>query len=197
MDGSGKSIHSAWYVNRLREYGFKVLSTREPGGCDLSNALRELLLQHNMDVSTELLMVFASRNEHICKTIRPALNEGVWVVCERFVDSTYAYQGAGRGCDHHRIAFLEDWICAGIKPVRTYFLKTPQILARKRIAERGGQKDRFEQEDADFFDRVNLCFENLFLQNPERCRIINATLSINAIHDILEEDIYYFAQSTL
>lgn len=108
IDGAGKSTHVDWYVERLRARGLEVVQTREPGGSELAETLRELLLRRKMGMRAELLLMFAARSDHLERVIRPALAAGRWVVCDRFTDSTWAYQGSGRGAPAERIAWLEE-----------------------------------------------------------------------------------------
>ena len=118
IDGAGKSTHIDWYAERLRARGIRAITTREPGGSELGEKLRTVLLSQPMTVETETLLMFAARSEHLSQLIRPALADGAWVICDRFTDSTFAYQGGGRGVPLEHIAALEQWVHAGLQPDR-------------------------------------------------------------------------------
>jgi dTMP kinase len=188
IDGAGKSTHVGWYVERLRQRGLPVLLTREPGGSALAESLRELLLHQPMSLDTELLLVFAARRDHLERTVRPALAAGQWVVCDRFTDSTYAYQGGGRGAPLERIAQLEAWVHGDLQPQRTYlFDLAPDEAAQRRSAVRAA--DRFEAEDLAFFERVRRGYLDRVAQAPQRFMLIDGKQSIADIRKLLEEDI--------
>lgn len=177
IEGAGKSSHIDAIRARLEERGHRVVVTREPGGAPLSEAVRALLLDpdnHGMHADTELLLVFAARAEHLAKTIRPALEKGAWVVCDRFTDATYAYQGGGRGIDARRIAALEEWVQGDLRPDLVLVLDLEPEAGLKRAAERSA-KDRFEQEDAEFFRRVRQSYLERAKAHPDRYRIIDAS----------------------
>lgn len=188
IDGAGKSTHIAWYAECLRERGLEVLVTREPGGTPLAERLRDLLLSEPMSIETETLLMFAARREHLERSILPALARGAWVVCDRFTDSTYAYQGGGRGVDAARIATLEDWVQGGFQPHRTYlFDLPPDEAARRRAAARAA--DRFEAEDLAFFGRVGDAYHERVRTHPGRFVLIDGRRSIPDIRKTLEKDI--------
>lgn len=153
IDGAGKSSHiealSAW----LRARGHEVVLTREPGGTPLAEQLRELVLHAPMDALTESLLVFAARRDHLQQCIEPALARGATVLCDRFTDATFAYQGHGRGFDVEVLAQLEQWVQHGRQPDLTiWFDVTPEVAAERRAAARA--PDRFERQDLAFFQRV-------------------------------------------
>jgi dTMP kinase len=153
IDGAGKSTHIAPLAERLRARGTAVVCTREPGGTPLAEALRELLLHEKMDGVAETLLVFAARRDHIEAVIAPALARGNVVLCDRFSDATFAYQGAGRGQDEAVLQSLEAWVQAGLQPDLTlWFDVAPALAAARRAAARAA--DRFEAEDLAFFERV-------------------------------------------
>jgi dTMP kinase len=153
IDGAGKSSHIEALAQWLRERGREVLLTREPGGTALAERLRELLLHEAMDALTESLLVFAARRDHLRQCIEPALARGATVLCDRFTDATFAYQGGGRGFDLDVLGRLEGWVQEGRQPDLTlWFDLPPQIAAQRRAAARAA--DRFEREDAVFFTRV-------------------------------------------
>ncbi len=188
IDGAGKSTHLDWYVERLRSRGVDVVQTREPGGSPLAESLRELLLHREMSIDTELLLMFAARRDHLERLIRPALAAGQWVVCDRFTDSTYAYQGAGRGAAIQRIAWLEQWAHGDLQPARTYlFDLDPALAARRRAAARA--PDRFETEDIAFFERVRAGYRARADADPSRCVVLDGGRAISEIRVILEQDI--------
>lgn len=187
IDGAGKSTHIGWYVERLRALGREVVHTREPGGSALAESLRELLLQRPMPLTSELLLVFAARQDHLEQQIRPALAAGKWVVCDRFTDSTYAYQGAGRGAPLERIAWLEAWVHGDLQPDRTYLFDLDPALAAQRRATRA--PDRFEAEDTAFFERVRQGYRRRAAADPGRFRILGSDGSLETLRKLLEQDI--------
>jgi dTMP kinase len=163
IDGAGKSSHITTIADLLRSNAFEVIVTREPGGTDLAEKLRQLILNDAMDPMTEALLVFAARRDHIQKVIRPALADGKVVLCDRFTDSTWAYQGYGRGFNHGVLDRLEDWVqrdhlwpAAGgelLQPDATFLYDLEPTVAARRLAG-ARQPDRFEAEQAEFFERV-------------------------------------------
>jgi dTMP kinase len=153
IDGAGKSSHIEALAQWLRERGREVLLTREPGGTALAERLRELLLHQPMDALTESLLVFAARRDHLRQAIEPALACGTTVLCDRFTDATFAYQGGGRGFDAQVLGQLENWVQEGRQPdVTLWFDLPPAVAAQRRAAARAA--DRFESEDEVFFERV-------------------------------------------
>jgi dTMP kinase len=153
IDGAGKSSHIESVAEALRERGEVVLLTREPGGTPLAEKLRELFLHQSMDTLTEALLVFAARRDHLHTRIEPALASGTTVLCDRFTDATFAYQGAGRGFDLNVLVELERWVQAGRQPDLTlWFDVPPAVAARRRAATR--EPDRLEREAEAFFERV-------------------------------------------
>lgn len=188
IDGAGKSTHIGWYIDRLRERGLQVVQTREPGGSPLAESLRELLLHREMPIDTELLLMFAARRDHLDRLIRPALAAGNWVVCDRFTDSTYAYQGAGRGASTDRIAWLEQWVHGDLQPHRTcLFDLAPAVAAGRRAAARA--PDRFEVEDLAFFERVRRGYLDRARADPARFVVLDGGQAVDRIRAILEKDI--------
>ena len=182
-EGAGKSTQVAYVEDCLKKAGKTVRVTREPGGTELSEAIRELLLDHrqtSMDADTELLLMFAARAQHIAELIRPALDAGEWVLCDRFTDATYAYQGGGRGIDANRIASLEDWVQGELRPDLTLLLDLPIDVGMSRAGERG-ELDRFEREQQDFFDRVRQTYLKMADQHPGRYRIVDASQDIQQV----------------
>ncbi len=174
IDGAGKSTHIDALAERLRKGGGEVVMTREPGGTALAEKLRELVLHAPMDALTEALVVFAARRDHIQQVIAPALARGATVLCDRFTDATFAYQGAGRGFDTEVLATLETWVQQGLQPDLTFWFDLPaETAAERRAAARA--PDRFEQLDVNFFNRVRSGYEARRQQSPERFARIDAS----------------------
>jgi dTMP kinase len=175
-EGSGKSTNLNHIHQRLQQAGIEVILTREPGGTPLGEAIRELLLDHRqqaMASDTELLLMFAARAQHLNELILPSLAAGKWVLCDRFTDATYAYQGAGRGIDNERIAQLEQWVQGELRPDLTLFLDLPVAQGLARAGERA-ELDRFEREEVVFFERVRQGYLNQAAAQPQRYRVVDA-----------------------
>ncbi len=167
IDGAGKSTHLANTARWLREQGREVVVTREPGGTPLAEALRELVLHRPMDALTEALLMFAARRDHLAGLIEPALQRGAFVVCDRFTDASFAYQGAGRGFDLEVLTLLETWVQQGRQPdLSVWFDLPPAVAAQRRSAVR--EPDRFEQQDEAFFERVRDGYAARARSHPER-----------------------------
>ena len=189
IDGAGKSSHVEWLAEQLRHRGKSVRVTREPGGTPLGERLRELLLGQAMHLETETLLMFAARREHLASVIEPALERGDWVVCDRFTDATYAYQGGGRGLDRHKFADLERWVHGHLQPDLTLLFDLPFSVARERIALQTRELDRFEQERADFHARVRQAYLERALSAPRRIQVINADQPLSVIKKLVEESV--------
>jgi dTMP kinase len=189
IDGAGKSTHITALIELLRARGLEVVSTREPGGTPLGEKLRELLLHEAMHLETEALLMFAARREHLAAVIEPALSRGVWVVCDRFSDATYAYQGGGRGLDKAKFASLEHWVHGHLQPDLTFLFDLPPEVARGRIAEQGRALDKFEQEQADFHGRVRQAYLERAAAAPRRICVVNAGQRLEEIKKIVEETV--------
>ena len=174
IDGAGKSTHIEAVAERLRAQGAEVLCTREPGGTPLSERLRELLLHAPMDPLTEALLVFAARRDHVETAIRPALERGASVLCDRFTDATFAYQGGGRGFDLEVLGDLERWVHGGLQPDLTFWFDLPAALAAERRAA-ARTPDRFELQDEAFFERVIDGYRARAAAAPSRFARIDAT----------------------
>ncbi len=174
-EGAGKSTNLAFIKDYLESRGREVVLTREPGGTPLGERIRDLLLDPDgaMASDTELLLMFAARAEHIAKVIRPALEAGKWVLCDRFTDASYAYQGGGRGIPREHIGVLEQWVQQGLKPDRTLLLDLPIEVGMQR-ADARGERDRFENEKQAFFERVRACYRDMAAAEPGRYRVIDA-----------------------
>ncbi len=189
IDGAGKSSHIAGVTEFVRARGLNVVSTREPGGTPLGEKLRELLLHEDMHLETEALLMFAARREHLAQVIEPALARGDWVVCDRFSDATYAYQGGGRGLDTKKFAELEQWVHGHLQPDLTFLFDLPPAVAGERIAAQGRELDRFEQERADFHVRVRHAYLERAAAAPQRIRVINADQPLELIKKQVEETV--------
>lgn len=187
IDGAGKSSHVEWLAGWLREQGKTVRVTREPGGTPLGEKLRGLLLSEPMHLETETLLMFAARREHLAQVIEPALERGEWVVCDRFTDATYAYQGGGRGLCRNKLQSLERWVHDHLQPDLTLLFDLPFDVARERIAHSTRELDRFEQERADFHERVRLAYLDRATANPRRIQVIDANHAIDEIRATLED----------
>lgn len=186
IDGAGKSSHVEWLAELLRARGLVVHVTREPGGTELGEKLRQMLLNDPMHLETEALLMFAARREHLARVIEPALARGEWVVCDRFSDATYAYQGGGRGLDRAKLLALEHWVHEHVQPNLTLLFDLPLEIARERIALASRVLDRFEQERADFHERVRHAYLERAHANPHRIQVIDANNSLDDIRKRLE-----------
>ena len=180
IDGAGKSTHIEAVARRLREAGATVVLTREPGGTALAERLRELLLHEGMDVLTEALLVFAARRDHIAQVIAPALAAGHTVLCDRFTDATFAYQGGGRGAPLAVLAQLERLVQGELQPDLTIWFDLPAALAAQRRAQ-ARAADRFEQQDLDFFERVRSGYAARANAMPQRFACIDAAHERTAV----------------
>jgi dTMP kinase len=187
IDGAGKSSHVEWLADSLRARGLVVHVTREPGGTELGEKLRTLLLNEAMHLETETLLMFAARREHLARLIEPALARGEWVICDRFSDATYAYQGGGRGLDRAKFLALEHWVHENLQPDLTLLFDLPLEVARERIAVASRVLDRFEQERADFHERVRQAYLERAHTNPSRIRVIDANNTLESIRKTLEQ----------
>ena len=177
VEGAGKTTALEAMASHLAERGHAPLVTREPGGTDLGEAVRGLLLDHagdGMCADTEALLIFAARAEHLHRVVRPALEAGQWVLCDRFTDATYAYQGAGRGLGNERVAVLEDWVQGSLRPDLTLVLDLPVSQGRARAGGRSAP-DRFEREQDAFFERVRACYLRRATDEPQRVRVVDAS----------------------
>lgn len=182
-EGAGKSTQIRRIQEALERTGHACLVTREPGGTPLGEALRDVLLHHPgpIGAETELLLMFAARAEHLSRVIEPALAAGTWVLCDRFTDATYAYQGGGRGIDAARIGTIEQWVQGDRRPDMTVVLDVPVEVGHARLEARGEPADRFEREDVHFYTRVRAVYR-------ERARLpthtlVDGTLPPDAVFD--------------
>jgi len=176
IDGAGKSTHIATVTARLARQG-EVVSTREPGGTPLAETLRGLFLHHEMDDLTETLLVFAGRRDHVRTVIAPALAAGKTVLCDRFADASFAYQGGGRGMSAEVLESLERWVVDNCQPQLTLWFDLPAAMAAERRAA-ARDADRFEQQDLDFFERVRAGYAVRAASAPQRFARIDASLSV-------------------
>ncbi len=187
IEGVGKSTNLTWVAERLRKQGLEVVITREPGGTPLAERIRGLLLDSargSVPETSELLLMFAARASHLQALIEPALARGAWVVCDRFTDATYAYQGTGRGLSADWIATLEQMVQGDLRPDLTLLLDATPALTRERRHARG-VTDRFEAEDEAFFERVASGYRLRAAADAQRFRVIDATLPLAAVQAVL------------
>lgn len=191
IEGAGKSTVVKFIQQWLVAKNIPHLVTREPGGTPIAEEIRQLLLFHHLEKmysDTELLLMFAGRAQHLAMKIKPALAEGKWVICDRFTDASYAYQGGGRGIDYQRIAILENWVQGELRPDLTLLLDLPVTLGFERIKQRCLQ-DRIEKEKIYFFERVRDAYLERAKQNPERYRIIHAHLELSDVCRQIEQSL--------
>jgi len=180
IDGAGKSTHLDALAQRLRDAGATVECTREPGGTPLAEQVRKLVLHEPMDVMTEALLVFAARCDHIHRVVAPALEAGHTVLCDRFTDATFAYQGGGRGAPWAALEQLEQLVQGGLQPDLTIWFDLPAATAAQRRAQ-AREADRFEQQDLAFFERVRAGYAARAEAAPRRFARIDASLSREAV----------------
>ncbi len=189
IEGAGKSSNIAYLQELLEKRGYDLLMTREPGGTELGEQLRELLLGHKhdgMSYKTELLMMFAARAEHLHAKILPALAEGKTVICDRFTDATYAYQGGGRLIDMESIRVLEDFVQEDVRPDLTLLLDVPVETGMARANQRSAP-DRFEKERHEFFERVRNAYLEIAQYNKQRVKVIDASKPLEQVQRQLSE----------
>jgi len=177
IEGAGKTTCMQVVTEVIEHQGINAIHTREPGGTDLGEDLRSLLLGHKhtgMSDDAELLMMFAARAEHIAQKIQPALDDGKWVLCDRFTDATYAYQGYGRGIPLEKIAGLENWVQGELRPDLTLLMDLPVEVGMERAGKRSAP-DRFESEAWDFFERIRQGYLSIAAEQPSRVKVIDAS----------------------
>lgn len=188
-EGAGKSSNLAFIRDLLEQSGIEVVFTREPGGTALGEDIRDLLLGHKhtgMARDTELMLMFAARAEHLARIILPALNAGKWVLCDRFTDASYAYQGGGRGIEMSRIRALEEWVQQGLQPDLTLLLDLPIETGLDRAGQRS-EPDRFEVEQHAFFERVRSTYLDIARRDSQRVRVINAAVPLAQVQEQIRE----------
>ncbi len=181
IDGAGKSSHLNFVAEYLRAKQCEVVITREPGGTPIGDAIRELVLNQPMHGETEALLMFASRRENLTVNIEPALARGAWVVCDRFTDSSYAYQCGGRGLNTSTIALLEQFVHGNRQPDLTFIFDAPIVVARERLDNNTANPDKFEREQNEFFTRVRETYLARAQQFPARIKVIDSARSLETI----------------
>ncbi|VAW85499.1 Thymidylate kinase [hydrothermal vent metagenome] len=190
-EGAGKSTNLALIKTLLEAAGKEVVMTREPGGTPLGETIRGVLLdakQSRMSSDTELLLMFAARAQHLNELIKPALAAGHSVLCDRFTDATYAYQGGGRGVSMARIAELEQFVQGDLRPDLTILLDLPVAQGMQRAGERSAP-DRFEQEQHQFFEKVRATYLERAKQQPQRYRVIDAGLDLEGVQQQIRQQL--------
>jgi dTMP kinase len=184
VDGAGKSTHQKFIADFAATKAPHVIQTREPGGTELAERLREAILGNPMAPEVETLLIFAARADHVARVIRPALDAGTWVVCDRFSDATFAYQGAGKGVGADLIERLGAAAHGNLVPDRTLVFDCSYEISRKRLE--GKRLDRFEREDRAFFERVRAAYLARARAEPARVRVIDASAAVPEIRKALE-----------
>lgn len=182
-EGAGKTTCLRHVEQRIRKSGIDLCVTREPGGTRTGEKIREILLDRgNIDIldETELILMFAARAQHLNELIRPSLAAETWVLCDRFTDATYAYQGGGRGISDARIATLEQWVQQGLKPYLTLLLDLPVEVGLQRAGQRS-TPDRFESENIAFMERMRACYLEIAAREPERVKIIDSSQPLESV----------------
>lgn len=175
MDGAGKSSHIQGVKNHLKQAGIQVVLTREPGGTPTGEALRELVLHQDMDLKTELMLMYAARQQHVTELIQPALDQGHWVLSDRFEDSSFAYQVSAGGLDWSECQALSKWTLGDFKPDLTFLFDLPLNVAKERIGKRQSQSDRFESKPDEYFEAVRKGFLKRAKQEPTRIHVLDAS----------------------
>ena len=187
VDGAGKSSHIEFIADAVRTKGAHVIVTREPGGTELAEKLRQVILGEPMAPNLETLLVFAARADHVAKVIQPALKAGHYVICDRFTDATYAYQGGGNRVSRDLIERLADVAHPGLKPHRTLVFDCPYEVAAERMKKSGRKLDRFEREDRAFFDRVRNTYLELAKAEANRIVVIDASRDAAGVREQLKK----------
>jgi dTMP kinase len=198
VEGVGKTTNMAFIQSWLERQGIDHIKTREPGGTPLAEDIRELLLSPRdeaVNENTELLLMFAARAQHLAEVIVPALERGQWVLCDRFTDATYAYQGGGRGVAMEKIALLENLVQEQLRPDITLILDAPVAQGLERANKRS-QPDRFEQEKLDFFEQVRECYLSRAKKIPMQYRIVDASQSLAQVQLDLGEQLNQFMEAS-
>jgi dTMP kinase len=188
-EGVGKSSNISFIADYLAARGIKVCRTREPGGTAFAEAVRKLLVKRDaapMPDQAELLLIFAARASHVEDVIRPALARGEWVLCDRFTDASYAYQGAARGLGQAAVAWLEAWVQGSLRPDLTLLLDAPVEVGFAR-ADRRGARDRFESEEQAFFEAVRQAYLARAQADPERIRVVPADAAIDQVQESIRQ----------
>jgi len=191
VDGAGKSTHLQFIADALGRGGRHVIVTREPGGTALAERLRKAILEEPMDPVAATFLVFAARTDHVARVIRPALEAGSWVICDRFTDATIAYQGAGQGVPLELIDRLGIASHSGLVPDRTFLFDCAYEVSKKRLGASGKTLDRFESEDRAFFERVRKAYLDRAKVEPGRIRVIDASGDPATIRRALERHLAF------
>lgn len=189
IEGAGKTTAIDFIKQYLIDHGIEIVLTREPGGTEVAEAIRKILLDHNDEKiaeDAELLLFFASRAQHIAQVIKPALNAGKIVLCDRFTDASFAYQCGGRGIDEKRVEVLESWVHADLQPDLTILMDLPVEVGMQRATKRG-ELDRFEVEQHHFFEKVREHYLYRAKKYPHRFQVVNADVTIDEIKDVLQD----------
>jgi dTMP kinase len=194
LDGAGKSSHLQFIADTARAAGRQVLVTREPGGTPVAEVLRTLVLGEDLDPLTETLLMFAARSDHLRRVIRPALEQGVTVVCDRFSDATLAYQGGGKGVPEHVLQALIATVHPGLAPDRTFVFDCSPEVARVRLEKSGRALDRFETEGLEFFQRVRWTYLTLARAEPRRILVIDASFAFEAVRARLADALQHMLE---
>lgn len=192
IEGVGKSTNLRFIADRLAAAGVPVVVTREPGGTPLAEEIRQLLVAPRAEAvapAAELLLMFAARAQHLAQVIEPALARGDWVLCDRFTDATWAYQGGGRGLPAAPIAWLEDYVQQALRPDRVYLLDIDPAQGLARARARSGAGDRFEQERVEFFARVRAAYLARAAAQPARYRVVDAAQPLAGVQQVLAQDL--------
>ncbi len=198
VEGVGKTTNMAFIQSWLEQQGVDHITTREPGGTPLAEDIRELLLSPRdeaVNENTELLLMFAARAQHLAEVIMPALDRGQWVLCDRFTDATYAYQGGGRGVAMEKIALLENLVQEHLRPDLTLILDAPVAQGLERASKRS-QPDRFEQEKLDFFEQVRDCYLSRAKRMPMQYRVVDASQTLAQVRLDLGEQLNQFMEAS-
>ncbi len=194
-EGVGKSTSLGLIVRRIERAGYEVVVTREPGGTDLGERIREWVLASapgELSAETEALLMFAARSHHVSKVIKPSIERGVWVLCDRFTDATLAYQGAGRGAERNFLMNIAEAVHGQLQPDCTILLDAPVAVGFERIKDR--ELDHFEREGLDFFERVRQSYLDAAACDPERIKVIDASGSAESVASCIESEIDRFIQ---
>ncbi len=197
IEGAGKSSNVSFAERVLKQSGKRLMLTREPGGTPLGESLRELLLGHEHDgisFKAELLLMFAARAQHLDSKILPAIERGEWVICDRFTDATYAYQGGGRLLDSATISVLETLVQGERRPDLTILLDLPVSQGLERAGKRSAP-DRFEREKHDFFERVRAAYLEIADRDPQRVKVVDASLSLQQVQQQIKSVLSSFLES--
>lgn len=195
-EGVGKSTNIAFIKAWFEAKNISLLHTREPGGTPFAEEIRELLLSQReeaVDAKSELLLMYAARAQHVSQKIKPALEQGQWVLCDRFSDASFAYQGAGRALGLDKLVALDQWVLEGFKPDLTILLDLPVEVGLSRAQERG-PIDRFEEEKVEFFEQVRNGYLQIAQQEPDRVKIVDARGSLEEVQQQIEQVLINFYQ---